>query len=554
MVHAAGLAGLDGDDNSEAPSGARHSKTASMLFPSGRARRRRSSRMVGPRGGGAVVGPPAARAASWRVVRVSRSGVMEGEVGAARRLAVGAHEELVGSEVAAERRPRRRARARAPRARRAVEALARLQVGDTQVHVDDRAGRDGTRAPEEQYSRVNSPGHPVPPLAFERIAGKTRASGAHRYESPRMSSASRRYVELHATPPTASSTAPRCPRSSPSAPPSSAIDRARADRPRRRLRLARVRLRGARGRVRAITGAEGRSPTAPHVTLLVETPRGYANLCRLLTAAHARERLNPRLDPISWPSRNEGLVCLSAAPATGSAVSDPNEAARPREGVRARALLRRAPAPLYLRGDARRNAALARPGRTTSASAPSPPGTCTRTIRAGCACRTCSSPSEAQRRARGLRGRAARERGVRPPSPARGCRTLPRGPRGDPDDRRARRAARVRPDARARLSLPRLLRRCRSRRRAAGAGLRARLRGALPQRANPPRPRARDARLREELGSSPSSAFRLLPSPLGGARARARGGGSRCAGPARRAIRCRRAAAGEARSARSSAT
>ena len=56
--------------------------------------------------------------------------------------------------------------------------------------------------------------------------------------------------------------------------------------------------------VRPITGAEVTLAGGAHVTLLVETPRGYANLCRLLTAAHAgtrpqdarREPLPPALD------------------------------------------------------------------------------------------------------------------------------------------------------------------------------------------------------------------------------------------------------------------
>jgi error-prone DNA polymerase len=48
--------------------------------------------------------------------------------------------------------------------------------------------------------------------------------------------------------------------------------------------------------LRAITGAEATLADGSHVTLLVETTRGYANLCRLLTEAHAGERLNPRLD------------------------------------------------------------------------------------------------------------------------------------------------------------------------------------------------------------------------------------------------------------------
>ena len=63
--------------------------------------------------------------------------------------------------------------------------------------------------------------------------------------------------------------------------------------------------------VRAITGAEATLADGSHVTLLVETPRGYANLCRLLTAAHARERLNPGLEPDLLADMNEGIFCLS---------------------------------------------------------------------------------------------------------------------------------------------------------------------------------------------------------------------------------------------------
>src|ERR671927_1822317 len=52
--------------------------------------------------------------------------------------------------------------------------------------------------------------------------------------------------------------------------------------------------------VRPITGAEATLTDGSHVTLLVETPRGYANLCRLLTAAHARTRL-PGREPEPLP-------------------------------------------------------------------------------------------------------------------------------------------------------------------------------------------------------------------------------------------------------------
>src|SRR5262249_59703815 len=40
--------------------------------------------------------------------------------------------------------------------------------------------------------------------------------------------------------------------------------------------------------VRPITGAELSLVGGTHVTLLVETPKGYANLCRLITEAYAR--------------------------------------------------------------------------------------------------------------------------------------------------------------------------------------------------------------------------------------------------------------------------
>src|SRR3989475_5670416 len=42
--------------------------------------------------------------------------------------------------------------------------------------------------------------------------------------------------------------------------------------------------------VRPITGAELSLADRSHVTLLVETPIGHANLCRLITAAHAQTR------------------------------------------------------------------------------------------------------------------------------------------------------------------------------------------------------------------------------------------------------------------------
>jgi error-prone DNA polymerase len=109
--------------------------------------------------------------------------------------------------------------------------------------------------------------------------------------------------------------------------------------------------------LRSITGAEVTLADGSHVTLLVETPRGYANLCRLLTAAHAQERLNPRLDPALLAERNEGLVCLSGCARHGLAVRNPNAAARLARAFGRDRFFVELQRP-YARGDARRNAAL----------------------------------------------------------------------------------------------------------------------------------------------------------------------------------------------------
>jgi error-prone DNA polymerase len=109
--------------------------------------------------------------------------------------------------------------------------------------------------------------------------------------------------------------------------------------------------------LRALTGAEATLADGSHVTLLVETSRGYANLCRLLTAAHAHERLVPRLDLALLEERNEGLVCLSGCARHGLAVRDPNAAARLARAFGRDRFFVELQRP-YLRGDARRNAAL----------------------------------------------------------------------------------------------------------------------------------------------------------------------------------------------------
>jgi error-prone DNA polymerase len=77
--------------------------------------------------------------------------------------------------------------------------------------------------------------------------------------------------------------------------------------------------------LRAIHGAEVDLDDARHVTLLVESARGWSNLCRLLTRAHAHTRDGRPGAPVGDPhvpleeveARAEGLVCLSGCAARG---------------------------------------------------------------------------------------------------------------------------------------------------------------------------------------------------------------------------------------------
>ncbi len=65
--------------------------------------------------------------------------------------------------------------------------------------------------------------------------------------------------------------------------------------------------------LQAITGAELTLLDGSHVTLLAETPEGYANLCRLVTEAHLGrpDRRDPRLDFAALEARHAGLIVLS---------------------------------------------------------------------------------------------------------------------------------------------------------------------------------------------------------------------------------------------------
>src|SRR6059058_3800512 len=118
--------------------------------------------------------------------------------------------------------------------------------------------------------------------------------------------------------------------------------------------------------VRPITGAEVTLADRSHVTLLVETQQGYANLCRLLTAAHAQTRLpgkesqppaDPALDQLLLEELNDGLVCLSGCARHGLAVRNPNAAARLARAFGPGRFFVELQRP-YERGDARRNASL----------------------------------------------------------------------------------------------------------------------------------------------------------------------------------------------------
>jgi len=114
--------------------------------------------------------------------------------------------------------------------------------------------------------------------------------------------------------------------------------------------------------VRPITGAEVTLRDGSHVTLLVESAAGYANLCRLLTAAHAHTRdgpelAEPSLDQALLAELNDGLVCLSGCARHGLAVRNPNGAAALARAFGPERFFVELQRP-YERGDARRLAAL----------------------------------------------------------------------------------------------------------------------------------------------------------------------------------------------------
>jgi len=162
--------------------------------------------------------------------------------------------------------------------------------------------------------------------------------------------------------------------------------------------------------VRPITGAEVTLGDGSHVTLLVESAAGYANLCRLLTAAHAHTRDGPDLAPPSLDTAllaelNDGLVCLSGCARHGLGVRHPNVAAElaPAFGPERFYVELQRP---YERGDARRNAALrdlaealgVRTVATGDAHAHHPRRTALQDVLVAIRCRTSLDGCEAERR------------------------------------------------------------------------------------------------------------------------------------------------------------
>ena len=117
--------------------------------------------------------------------------------------------------------------------------------------------------------------------------------------------------------------------------------------------------------VRPITGAEVSLEGDMHVTLLCETQGGYANLCRILTDAHAgtrpegrehREPLQPATTIDAIAEHSEGLVCLSGCARHGLGVLDATGAARLASAFRG-AFYVELQRP-FERGDTQRNARL----------------------------------------------------------------------------------------------------------------------------------------------------------------------------------------------------
>jgi error-prone DNA polymerase len=120
--------------------------------------------------------------------------------------------------------------------------------------------------------------------------------------------------------------------------------------------------------VRAIHGAEIDLDSGRHITLLVRDERGWRNLCRIITLAHARtregvhrrERAEPSVDLQAVLDHAEGLICLTGCAgrsAVGGRVPDSQTARRLLDAFGAGGLRVELQRP-YARNDRARNRAL----------------------------------------------------------------------------------------------------------------------------------------------------------------------------------------------------
>ena len=245
--------------------------------------------------------------------------------------------------------------------------------------------------------------------------------------------------------------------------------RARAHRPRRHLRLAGVRARGEGVRRPRDHRRRGDARGRRARDAARRDARGYANLCRLLTAAHGdaprpEDRRSPCAPACAPRGAQRGLVCLSGCAPRGLGSSTRTaRRASPRAFGRERFFVE-----LSGRSSAATCAGTPRcaSSQRRSACRPSRRATCTRTT-APRSSRTSSSRS-ATHLARRLRARAAGNQKRCCSAADEVARALPRRPGRRRARRRARGAPALRPHRRPRLPLSRLRRRrARERRRCA---------------------------------------------------------------------------------------
>ncbi len=198
-----------------------------------------------------------------------------------------------------------------------------------------------------------------------------------------------------------------------------------------------------------------------HVTLLCETRQGYANLCRILTDAHAgtrepgRERdLLPAETTIDVVERHaEGLVALSGCARNGLAVVDAKAARTARARV-PRRILDRAAAPVRTRRHETKRKAHRACRAPWCAHRRHRQRACAQSVASTAAGRArCDQAPDVARRLRTRTARQPRSGAARASGDARTAASRCRLSHA-----RARRSLPVRPDAGARLSLSRLLR------------------------------------------------------------------------------------------------